>query len=372
MAMNKFFRIPFATSGDKVAVPDAPQPSGSVSYTDGFGPDYELDPAVDPAAKDVPRDETNQLYFDITNAIKEYQEFGVPDFITSALNGGVPFSYARYARVKWTDGKVYESTVNLNTSDPTDATKWRPLTDNADYLTIATTAFQASVTDGDAVYWDGVQFDEAVADGTNKQNVIGFADVTNGRVFVAGLYAGQLSGLTANVPYYLSATVAGAISTTISAVRMGIARTASTFFVSVENASQGVPAGTRISFTGTTAPAGYLACPTAPTNVSRITYAALFAAIGTTWGAGDGSTTFGIPYYPANYTGVQANGNVGTATVGENLAHTHSGVVTAIPNVGANYLEAGTPLAPTSGSTASSGGSANLAAGIRELFCVKF
>lgn len=233
MSMAKFFRIPFATSGDKVAVPDASQPSGSVSYTDGFGPDYELDPGVDPAAKDVPRDETNQLYFDITNAIKEYQEFGVPDFITSALNGGTPFTYARYARVKWTDGKVYESTTNGNTSDPSNTTNWRVLTDNADYLTIATTAFQASVTDGEAVYWDGTQFDEAIADGTDKQNVIGFADVTNGRVFVAGLYAGQLSGLTANTVYYLSGSSAGAMTTVLTAVRMGTARTATSFFVDI-------------------------------------------------------------------------------------------------------------------------------------------
>jgi hypothetical protein len=235
MGMLKFFRIPFATSGDKVAVPNDSQPSGSVSYTDGFGPDYELDPGVDPAAKDVPRDETNQLYFDITNAIKEYQEFGVPDFITSALNGGSPFSYAKYARVKWTDGKVYESRVNANATDPTNATNWRPLTDNADYLSIATTAFEPSVTDGEAVYWDAPnnRFDEAIANGTSAQNVIGFADVTNGRVFVAGLYAGQLSGLTANVPYYLSPTTPGAITSAGGAVRMGVSRTATSIFVSI-------------------------------------------------------------------------------------------------------------------------------------------
>jgi hypothetical protein len=232
--MLKFFRIPFATSGDKTAVPDDSQPSGSVSYTDGFGPDYELDPGVDPAAKDVPRDESNQLYFDITTAIAELQSFGTPDFITSALNDGSPFSYAKYARMKFTDNKVYESTVNANTTDPTSSpASWRVITDNVDYLAIATTAFQASVTDGEAVYWDGTQFDEAVADGTNKQNVIGFADVTNGRVFVAGLYSGQLSGLTANVAYYLSTTTPGAITSSVGPVRIGVSRTSTSMFVTV-------------------------------------------------------------------------------------------------------------------------------------------
>lgn len=41
------------------------------------------------------------------------------------------------------------------------------------------------------------------------------------------------------------------------------------------------------------APTGWLECNGAA--VSRSTYAALFTAIGTTWGAGDGSTTFNLP-----------------------------------------------------------------------------
>ncbi|WP_346985865.1 phage tail protein [Chryseobacterium sp. POE27] len=53
------------------------------------------------------------------------------------------------------------------------------------------------------------------------------------------------------------------------------------------------PAGT-VSYTAaSTAPAGYLECNGAA--VSRTTYATLFAAIGTTYGAGDGSTTFNLP-----------------------------------------------------------------------------
>lgn len=131
-----------------------------------------------------------------------------------------------------------------------------------------------------------------------------------------------------------------------------------------------LPAGTRISYTGTSAPTGYLACPLTPTNISRTTYAALFAAIGTTWGAGDGSTTFGMPYYPADYVGVRANANVGTSTVGENLAHVHA---MNVGNVGASAAGSGTLTAfGVALNTGSSGGAANLAAGIRELFCVKY
>lgn len=46
-------------------------------------------------------------------------------------------------------------------------------------------------------------------------------------------------------------------------------------------------------FGGSTPPAGWLLCD--GSAVSRTTYATLFAAIGTTWGAGDGSTTFNLP-----------------------------------------------------------------------------
>jgi microcystin-dependent protein len=44
-----------------------------------------------------------------------------------------------------------------------------------------------------------------------------------------------------------------------------------------------------------TAPTGFLLC--AGTAVSRSTYAALFAIIGTVYGAGDGSTTFNLPNF---------------------------------------------------------------------------
>jgi len=54
-----------------------------------------------------------------------------------------------------------------------------------------------------------------------------------------------------------------------------------------------VPTATIAPFAGSTAPTGWIFC--AGQAVSRTTYASLFAVIGTTYGAGDGSTTFGAP-----------------------------------------------------------------------------
>lgn len=58
------------------------------------------------------------------------------------------------------------------------------------------------------------------------------------------------------------------------------------------DASSGVPIGTVIDFASPTAPAGYLKCNGA--LISRSAYSALFSVIGTTYGDGDGSTTFAL------------------------------------------------------------------------------
>ena len=53
------------------------------------------------------------------------------------------------------------------------------------------------------------------------------------------------------------------------------------------------PAGSVMDYAGSTAPTGWLLCY--GQAVSRTGYAALFSAIGTTYGVGDGSTTFNLP-----------------------------------------------------------------------------
>jgi microcystin-dependent protein len=55
----------------------------------------------------------------------------------------------------------------------------------------------------------------------------------------------------------------------------------------------GLPAGSIIQWGGATAPANWLLCD--GSAVSRTTYASLFSAIGSTYGSGDGSTTFNLP-----------------------------------------------------------------------------
>lgn len=98
-------------------------------------------------------------------------------------------------------------------------------------------------------------------------------------------------------------------------------------------ASQTEPAGVIKIFGGTTAPAGYLACD--GTAVSRTTYAALFAAIGTLHGAGDGSTTFNVPDLRRRVP--VGAGGTGTGVLGSTVgstggAETHTLSATEIPS----------------------------------------
>lgn len=92
-------------------------------------------------------------------------------------------------------------------------------------------------------------------------------------------------------------------------------------------ASLASPAGVIISYGGTSAPTGYLTCD--GTAYSRSTYSGLFAAIGTTWGVGDGSSTFNVPDLRGAFTrGSGAGLNPATRAVASYqsdafTAHTH-------------------------------------------------
>jgi microcystin-dependent protein len=56
---------------------------------------------------------------------------------------------------------------------------------------------------------------------------------------------------------------------------------------------EGIPTATIVPWSSASVPSGFLECDGAA--VSRSTYSALFAIVGTTYGAGDGSTTFNTP-----------------------------------------------------------------------------
>jgi microcystin-dependent protein len=56
---------------------------------------------------------------------------------------------------------------------------------------------------------------------------------------------------------------------------------------------EGIPTATIVPWSSSSVPTGFLECNGAA--VSRSTYSALFAIVGTTYGAGDGASTFNLP-----------------------------------------------------------------------------
>lgn len=78
---------------------------------------------------------------------------------------------------------------------------------------------------------------------------------------------------------------------------------------------KGLPIGAIIPYTGNLLPEGYLECD--GSAVSRTTYADLFAVIGTSYGAGDGSTTFNLPDLRGKVTVGQDTNDSDFDTLGE-------------------------------------------------------
>ena len=115
---------------------------------------------------------------------------------------------------------------------------------------------------------------------------------------------------------------------------------------------EGIPTATIVPWSSSSVPSGFLECNGA--TVSRSTYAALFAIIGTTYGAGDGASTFEIPDLQDNVaigksgtkalasTGgantVASTGNIGGSTANATLSTgqlaSHSHPISGGPNHG--------------------------------------
>tara|TARA_R100000995_G_scaffold40201_1_gene18658 strand:- start:2114 stop:2680 length:567 start_codon:yes stop_codon:yes gene_type:complete len=78
---------------------------------------------------------------------------------------------------------------------------------------------------------------------------------------------------------------------------------------------EGIPTATIVPWSASSVPTGFLECNGAA--VSRSTYSALFAIIGTTYGAGDGSSTFLLPdiqdNVPLGKSGTKALASTGGA-----------------------------------------------------------
>ncbi len=79
---------------------------------------------------------------------------------------------------------------------------------------------------------------------------------------------------------------------------------------------EGIPTATIIPWSTSSVPTGFLECN--GQTVSRSTYSALFAVVGTTYGAGDGSSTFLVPDLSDNVALGKSNNKALASTGGAN------------------------------------------------------
>jgi microcystin-dependent protein len=147
--------------------------------------------------------------------------------------------------------------------------------------------------------------------------------------------------------------------------------------VDSQHAAMLAPPGAVMAFAMSTVPTGWLECNGAA--VSRSTYAPLFGAIGTTWGSGNGSTTFNVPDLRGEFIrgwdhskGTDSGRTLGSYQEGQNAAHTHTVAHSKLSGVsaGVNICGGSSPTTDTT-TTSSSGGTEARPRNWSLMYCIK-
>lgn len=151
-------------------------------------------------------------------------------------------------------------------------------------------------------------------------NLIGSATTISVSSTTGALVLSGGAGIAGNL------NVGGVVTTPTMPIGTSNTAVATTAFVQ----NNSVPSGSLMMWPTASAPTGYLLCN--GSAVSRTTYAALFAVLGTAFGVGDNSTTFNLPNY-TNRVPVGAGGLYAVAATGGSkdatvVSHTHTATVT--------------------------------------------
>lgn len=247
MAISRYFPYAFGVSADDLtAIPDSAAIDGSVSYQDGWTQPYEYNLLTNPAALPIPRGQMNQLFYDITLNIKEYQEYGTPQWVV-----GNTVQYPIYARVYYS-GAVYENQVSNNTVTPGTDSTWRTISGNVGGLPIGTIIdFGGAVVPVDFLACDGSAYSRS----TYAALLAAIIFQSNGTT-INGV--NTLTGLTTTATLYVGAPIEGF----------------------------GIPSGTTVAS---------ITSSTSITMSQNATASATVLVTFYSWGNGDGSTTFNVP-----------------------------------------------------------------------------
>jgi len=211
---------------------------------------------------------------------------------TTAGNKHIPSGGSSGQFLGWASDGTAKWVNNPNTNTDTLMTQ-NVSTTNATYPVLLVATADATANQGakTGIFAKSVKVNPS----TNVISASGFSGPLTGNV--TGNCSGSSGSCTGNAATATTATTAKACTgNAATATKLQTARTINGIkFDGTANITipATVPAGAIIPFAGTSVPTGYLLCNGAA--VSRTDYANLFAAIGTLYGAGDGSTTFNLP-----------------------------------------------------------------------------
>jgi hypothetical protein len=146
---QKYFLFPFATSGDLNEIPNPTQGSGVVSYQQGFGSLYSEDPLTVGTALEIDRAMFNAILYDITTNLQNYQQSGLPEWITSTNNGGTAYTYRIGSMVRYSSSGTapfipYLAIADNVTATPVEGANWSQL---ATYNTVAVETARAEAAE---------------------------------------------------------------------------------------------------------------------------------------------------------------------------------------------------------------------------------
>lgn len=192
--------------------------------------------------------------------------------------------------------RVHDWTTDLTNAIPVIASRM-----DAEHDDISSALSNTICRDGQSTTTARIPFASGVSAAAGTPSSVAYAqtnDVNTGLYFPSsdqwGLAAGGTATLTStSSAIAVNATLAGNGGTLAISGAMTVSSTLAVTGDITHHGQPIVPVGMVVEFAGTSAPNGWLLC--FGQAISRTTYSALFTALGTTYGAGDGSTTFNNP-----------------------------------------------------------------------------
>lgn len=271
-------------------------------------------------------------------------------------------NYRANSRVTGSDGKIYKSLTGT-TGIPNVGNN--PITDAVNWVAEGSTDYSALIGKTTPVDADLI----AIADSTSSFSLkkLTWANIkATLKTYFDTLYLALTGDQTVDgVKTFSSSPIVPTPTTNTQAANKAY----------VDSASSKTPAGTIITFASATIPDAYLKANGA--LVSRTVYSALFTAIGTTFGAGDGSTTFALPdlrgYFPRGWDdgrGIDASRIFGSLQNDELKAHSHT--ISNFDLTGTSSGGASTWRLGGSTSTNATGGTETRPKNIALLYCIKY